>query len=254
MAIGDILVDVQAVAKHYGEGETRVDALRQVDLQVRAGEVIALLGPSGSGKTTLLNIIGCILAPSSGRVVLDAEPVFDGRWLRRDLRRLRLDKIGFIFQAHNLLPFLTAEENVAVVLDLARRPADEARSRARELLDYLEVGHRAKVKPALLSGGEAQRVAIARALAMQPKIMLFDEATSALDPELTGEVLDVMRGLARDGTTMIVVTHEIGFARDVADRVLFLNAGRVEEDGPPEAVLGAPSSEACRRFLARVLH
>ena len=119
MAIGDILVDVQAVAKHYGDGETRVDALRQVDLQVRAGEVIALLGPSGSGKTTLLNIIGCILDPSSGRVVLDGDPVFDGKWLRSDLRRLRLDKIGFIFQAHNLLPFLTAAENVSLVLDLA---------------------------------------------------------------------------------------------------------------------------------------
>jgi len=119
MAIGDILVNLQAVAKHYGDGETRVDALRQVDLQVRAGEVIALLGPSGSGKTTLLNIIGCILDPSSGKVALDGEPVFDGKWLRRDLRRLRLDKIGFIFQAHNLLPFLTAAENVSLVLDLA---------------------------------------------------------------------------------------------------------------------------------------
>ena len=121
MALGDTLIEVAAVAKHFGEGETRVDALREINLTVRAGEVIALLGPSGSGKTTLLNIIGCILAPSSGRVVLDGEPVFDGRWLRRDLRRLRLDKIGFIFQAHNLLPFLTAEENVAVVLDLFAR-------------------------------------------------------------------------------------------------------------------------------------
>jgi putative ABC transport system ATP-binding protein len=126
MARCDILVDVQGVAKHYGEGETRVDALRAVDLQVRAGEVIALLGPSGSGKTTLLNIIGCILAPSAGRVVLDGEPVFDGKWLRSDLRRLRLDKIGFIFQAHNLLPFLTAEENVSVVLDLAGWPPKRA--------------------------------------------------------------------------------------------------------------------------------
>ncbi len=137
MALGDILIDVSGVAKHYGEGETRVDALRQVDLQVKAGEVIALLGPSGSGKTTLLNIIGCILDPSAGRVVLDGEPVFDGKWLRRDLRRLRLDKIGFIFQAHNLLPFLTAEENFSLVLDLAGLPADRGRARARELLDYL---------------------------------------------------------------------------------------------------------------------
>ena len=160
MPLGDVLIEVTDVAKHFGEGPTRVDALRSVDLTVRAGEVIALLGPSGSGKTTLLNIIGCILAPSSGKVVLDGEPVFDGKWLRRDLRRLRLDKIGFIFQSHNLLPFLTAEENVAVVLDLAGWPADKGRARARELLEYLEVGHRAPAKPALEAGLRAyERIA-----------------------------------------------------------------------------------------------
>ena len=135
MALGDLLVDVAGVAKHFGEGETRVDALRSVDLQVHAGEVVALLGPSGSGKTTLLNIIGCILAPSAGRVALDGETVFDGKWLRGDLRRLRLEKIGFIFQAHNLLPFLTAEENVSVVLDLAGKSPAEGRARSRELLE-----------------------------------------------------------------------------------------------------------------------
>ncbi len=189
MALGDLLIEISGVAKHFGEGETRVDALRSVDLQVRAGEVIALLGPSGSGKTTLLNIIGCILAPSAGRVALDGEPVFDGRWLRGDLRRLRLDKIGFIFQAHNLLPFLTAEENVLVVPDLAGWPAENGRARARELLDYLEVGHRATVKPALLSGGEAQRVAIGRALANRPRIILADEPTAALDSKRAGLVM-----------------------------------------------------------------
>ena len=227
MALGDTLIAVSGVAKHFGEGETRVDALRAVDLTVRAGEVIALLGPSGSGKTTLLNIIGCILAPSSGRVVLDAEPVFDGRWLRRDLRRLRLDKIGFIFQAHNLLPFLTAEENVAVVLDLARRPADEARSRARELLDYLEVGHRAKVKPALLSGGEAQRVAIARALANRPRIILADEPTAALDSARAGLVMDLLRKLAVEQQACIVtVTHDEKIF-DRFDRLIHLRDGRL---------------------------
>ncbi len=227
MALGDTLIEVAGVAKHFGEGETRVDALRAVDLTVRAGEVIALLGPSGSGKTTLLNIIGCILAPSSGRVVLDAEPVFDGRWLRRDLRRLRLDKIGFIFQAHNLLPFLTAEENVAVVLDLARRPADEARSRARELLDYLEVGHRAKVKPALLSGGEAQRVAIARALANRPRIILADEPTAALDSARAGLVMGLLRKLAVEQQACIVtVTHDEKIF-DRFDRLIHLRDGRL---------------------------
>ena len=229
MALGDILIEVSGVAKHFGEGETRVDALRAVDLTVLAGEVIALLGPSGSGKTTLLNIIGCILAPSAGRVVLDGEPVFDGRWLRRDLRRLRLDKIGFIFQAHNLLPFLTAEENVAVVLDLAGLPAEEGRARARELLDYLEVGHRAKVKPALLSGGEAQRVAIARALANRPRIILADEPTAALDGARAGLVMDLMRKLAVEQEACIVtVTHDEKIF-DRFDRLIHLRDGRLAD-------------------------
>jgi putative ABC transport system ATP-binding protein len=229
MALGDILIEVSNVAKHFGEGETRVDALRAVELTVRAGEVIALLGPSGSGKTTLLNIIGCILAPSAGRVVLDGEPVFDGRWLRRDLRRLRLDKIGFIFQAHNLLPFLTAEENVAVVLDLAGLHAEEGRVRARELLDYLEVGHRAKVKPALLSGGEAQRVAIARALANRPRIILADEPTAALDGARAGLVMDLMRKLAVEQEACIVtVTHDEKIF-DRFDRLIHLRDGRLAD-------------------------
>ena len=229
MAIGDILVDVQAVAKHYGSGDTRVDALRQVDLQVKAGEVIALLGPSGSGKTTLLNIIGCILDPSSGRVVLDGEPVFDGKWLRRDLRRLRLDKIGFIFQAHNLLPFLTAEENVSLVLDLAGWPSEQGRQRARELLDYLEVGQRAQVKPALLSGGEAQRVAIARALANRPRIILADEPTAALDSKRAQLVMDLLRKLATEQEACILtVTHDEKIF-DRFDRLVHLRDGTLAE-------------------------
>ena len=227
MALGDTLVEVSGVAKHFGEGETRVDALRAVDLTVRAGEVIALLGPSGSGKTTLLNIIGCILAPSAGRVALDGEPVFDGKWLRRDLRRLRLDKIGFIFQAHSLLPFLTARENVSVVLDLAGLPAEEGRARARELLEYLEVGHRAAVKPALLSGGEAQRVAIARALANRPRIILADEPTAALDGARAGLVMDLLRKLAVEQEACIVtVTHDEKIF-DRFDRLVHLRDGRL---------------------------
>lgn len=227
MALGDILIEVSNVAKHFGEGETRVDALRAVDLTVRAGEVIALLGPSGSGKTTLLNIIGCILAPSAGRVALDGEPVFDGKWLRRDLRRLRLDKIGFIFQAHNLLPFLTAQENVSLVPDLAGWSAEAGRARARELLDYLEVGHRAKVKPALLSGGEAQRVAIARALANRPRIILADEPTAALDGARAGLVMDLMRKLAVEQEACIVtVTHDEKIF-DRFDRLIHLRDGHL---------------------------
>lgn len=229
MALGDLLIEVSGVAKHFGEGETRVDALRDVDLQVRAGEVIALLGPSGSGKTTLLNIIGCILAPSAGRVVLDGEPVFDGQWLRRDLRRLRLDKIGFIFQTHNLLPFLTAEENVAVVLDLAGWSVEKGRARARELLDYLEVGRRAAAKPALLSGGEAQRVAIARALANSPRIILADEPTAALDSKRAGLVMDLLRKLAVEQEACIVtVTHDEKIF-DRFDRLIHLRDGRLAD-------------------------
>ncbi len=228
MALGDIFIEVSNVAKHFGEGETRVDALRAVDLTVRAGEVIALLGPSGSGKTTLLNIIGCILAPSAGRVALDGEPVFDGKWLRRDLRRLRLDKIGFIFQAHNLLPFLTAQENVSLVPDLAGWSAEAGRARARELLDYLEVGHRAKVKPALLSGGEAQRVAIARALANRPRIILADEPTAALDSARAGLVMDLLRKLAVEQEACIVtVTHDEKIF-DRFDRLIHLRDGHLD--------------------------
>lgn len=225
MALGDILVDVQDVAKHYGEGHTRVDALRGANLQVKAGEVIALLGPSGSGKTTLLNIIGCILDPSSGRLALDGELVFEGRWLRSDLRRLRLDKIGFIFQAHNLIPFLTAEENVSLVLDIAGWPAAKGQARTNELLEYLEVAQRAKMKPALLSGGEAQRIAIARALANRPRIILADEPTAALDSSRAQLVMDLLRKLAVEQEACILtVTHdEKIFSR--FDRIIQLRDG-----------------------------
>ena len=169
------------------KARSRVDALRDVSIDVYPGDVVALLGPSGSGKTTLLNVIGCILDPSSGSLKLDGDLVFDdGKWLRSDLRRLRLDKIGFIFQAHNLLPFLDATDNVALVLQLAGADAPTARRRAIELLNYLEVGHRKNSMPSKLSGGEAQRVAIARALANRPRIILADEPTAALNSKRAG--------------------------------------------------------------------
>jgi putative ABC transport system ATP-binding protein len=159
----NLLVSLRGISKHFGEGETRIDALRDISLDVVPGEVVALRGPSGSGKTTLLNVIACILDPSGGRMSLDGEVVYDNKWLRSDLRRLRLEKIGFIFQFHNLLPFLNATDNVAIVLQLAGLEPAEAQKRSSELLDYLEVGHRKRAFPAKLSGGEAQRVAIARA-------------------------------------------------------------------------------------------
>lgn len=232
------LIRLRGVSKHFGEGETRVDALTDVSLEVFPGQVVALLGPSGSGKTTLLNIIGCILDPSSGWMQLDGEVVYDDGWLRSDLRRLRLDKIGFIFQFHNLLPFLDATDNVAVVLALSGISSAEARRQAVDLLEYLEVGHRRSAFPAKLSGGEAQRVAIARALANQPRIILADEPTAALDSKRAGIVMDLLRKLAveRDAA-IIAVTHDEKIF-DRFDRIFHLRDGRL--DGTTAAVAPQP--------------
>ncbi|SKA25104.1 putative ABC transport system ATP-binding protein [Enhydrobacter aerosaccus] len=224
------LVRLRNVSKHFGEGETRVDALKDVSLEVFPRQVVALLGPSGSGKTTLLNTIGCVLAPSSGWMQLDGDVVYDGRWLRSDLRRLRLDKIGFIFQFHNLLPFLDATDNVAVVLSLAGANTRVAHRRAVELLDYLEVGHRKTAFPAKLSGGEAQRVAIARALANRPRIILADEPTAALDSKRAGIVMDLLRKLAvEQQAAIIAVTHDEKIF-DRFDRIFHLRDGRLDQE------------------------
>jgi putative ABC transport system ATP-binding protein len=227
-ATREALVEITDISKHFGEGETRVDALRHVSLSVQAGEVVALLGPSGSGKTTLLNAIGCILEPDGGRMRLDGEMVYEDRWLRADLRRLRLDKIGFIFQFHNLLPFLDATDNVALVLQLAGRNRAIAHGRAIELLEYLEVGNRRDSMPAKLSGGEAQRVAIARALANSPRIILADEPTAALDSHRAGIVMDLLRKLAAEQDACIIaVTHDEKIY-DRFDRIFHLRDGRLE--------------------------
>lgn len=224
------LVSLRGISKHFGAGETRIDALRQVSIDVTPGEVVALLGPSGSGKTTLLNVIACILDPSEGTMSLEGEVVFDQRWLRTDLRRLRLDKIGFIFQAHNLLPFLDATDNVAIVLQLAGYDHSAARHRAIELLDYLEVGNRKNAFPAKLSGGEAQRVAIARALANRPRIILADEPTAALDSKRAQIVMDLLRKLAVDqSAAVIAVTHDEKIF-DRFDRMFMLRDGRLEDE------------------------
>jgi putative ABC transport system ATP-binding protein len=225
----DSLVHLRGISKHFGEGETRVDALRDVSLDVGPGEVVALRGPSGSGKTTLLNIIACILEPSAGSMSLDGEMVYDRKWLRRDLRRLRLEKIGFIFQFHNLLPFLNAIDNVAIVLQLAGCGPVEARQRAVALLDYLEVGRRKDAFPAKLSGGEAQRVAIARALANRPRIILADEPTAALDSKRAQIVMDLLRKLAVDqAAAVIAVTHDEKIF-DRFDRMFLLRDGRLDD-------------------------
>ncbi len=223
------LVSLRGIAKHFGEGDTRIDALRDISLDVAPGEVVALRGPSGSGKTTLLNVIACILDPSDGSMSLDSEVVFDCWWRRRDLRRLRLEKIGFIFQLHNLLPFLNAIDNVAIVLQLAGWPPDDAQRRAIDLLDYLEVGSRKTAFPAKLSGGEAQRVAIARALANRPRIILADEPTAALDSKRARIVMDLLRKLAvEQNAAVIAVTHDEKIF-DRFDRMFMLRDGRLED-------------------------
>jgi putative ABC transport system ATP-binding protein len=203
------VVSVRSISKHFGEGSTRVDALREVSLDVYPGTVIGLRGPSGSGKSTLLNVIGCILEPNSGSMRLSGELVYDGKWLRSDLRRLRLEKIGFIFQAHNLLPFLNAWENIAVARILAGATLAQAKERALVLLTYLGVERRKDAMPGQLSGGEAQRIAIARALANDPRIILADEPTAALDSQRAGIVMDLLRKVAAEQrTAVIVVTHD----------------------------------------------
>jgi putative ABC transport system ATP-binding protein len=231
------LVEVRELSKHFGEGETRVDALRQVTMSVAAGEVVGLLGPSGSGKSTLLNAIGAIIEPNQGWMRLDGEVVYENRWLRRDLRHMRLEKIGFIFQSHNLLPFLDATDNVAVVLYLAGVPRSEAIKRAQQLLDYLQVGHRMNAMPSQLSGGEAQRVAIARALANNPRIILADEPTAALDSTRAGIVMDLLRKLAAEQQAAIIaVTHDDKIF-DRFDRIHMLRDGMLVETKEKDAAL-----------------
>ncbi len=238
------VVQVEHLSKHFGAGDARVDALRDIEIEVFPGQVVGLMGPSGSGKTTLLHCIACILEPSGGRLTLDGEPVYDGRWLKADLRRLRLDKIGFIFQYPNLLPFLDATENVAAVLQLAGLDAAPARSRATELLDYLEVGHRRRAMPAQLSGGEAQRVAIARALANRPRIILADEPTAPLDSQRARIVMDLLRRIAVDQSAAIIcVTHD-EMILDRFDHIFRLRDGRLESEnaagGRREPAAAAP--------------
>ena len=224
------IVHIERLSKHFGAGTARVNALVDINMEVYPGQVVGLMGPSGTGKTTLLNCIACILQPSSGRITLDGETVYDDRWLKTDLRRLRLDKIGFIFQYPNLLPFLDATDNVAVVLQLAGFNSAAALTRAVELLDYLEVGHRRHAMPAQLSGGEGQRVAIARALANRPRIILADEPTAPLDSQRARIVMDLLRRIAvEQDAAIICVTHD-EMILDRFDHIFRLRDGRLENE------------------------
>ena len=253
---GRLMVEALGVHKSYGS----LEVLKGVDLRVRPGEVTCLLGPSGSGKSTLLRCLNHLERVDAGTVRIDGDLV--GYRVKGD-KVYELPKqevahqrrsVGMVFQRFNLFPHMTVLQNVVEApTRVLRLPKAEARERARELLAQVGLADKAQAYPVQLSGGQQQRVAIARALAMQPKLMLFDEPTSALDPELVGEVLDVMRGLAAGGMTMVVVTHEIGFAREVADTVVFLDGGVVVEEGTPADVLGRPRHERTRAFLSKVL-
>ncbi|SAL86198.1 arginine ABC transporter ATP-binding protein [Caballeronia choica] len=239
------IISLSGVSKAFGA--TRV--LNEINLEVRAGEVLVLIGASGSGKSTVLRIMAGLETSDSGEVWVNEVPLHDAK-RAREIR----GHVGMVFQQFNLFPHKTALGNVTLALIKARRmsPAD-ARRRAMEALDRVGLVERAEHYPSQLSGGQQQRVAIARALAVEPGIMFFDEATSALDPELVGEVTEVMRGLARDGMTMVVVTHEMGFARKTADRVVFMDKGVIAEQGEPEQIFVNPSNERTRQFLHRVL-
>jgi polar amino acid transport system ATP-binding protein len=250
------LVHVRGLAKSFGSHRV----LEDVDLDVAAGEVVVLLGPSGSGKSTLLRCINHLERPDAGFVQIGGELIgyhYSGGRLH-ELRPRAITKqrsrIGMVFQQFNLFPHRTVLANmIEAPVGVGGSSREEAVRVARELLERVGLSDKTHAYPRQLSGGQQQRVAIARALAMRPEVMLFDEPTSALDPELVGEVLNVMRDLARSGMTMIVVTHEIGFAREVADQVVFLDQGRIVESGPPSAVLADPRHERARAFLAAVL-
>jgi polar amino acid transport system ATP-binding protein len=251
------VVQAQGIHKRFG----RLEVLKGIDFEVHEREVACLIGPSGSGKSTLLRCINHLEKINAGRLYVDGHLVGyrqRGEKLyelhEREIAMQRKD-IGMVFQRFNLFPHMTALENVTEApVQVRRESRSAARERARELLDRVGLADKEKSYPAQLSGGQQQRVAIARALAMQPKLMLFDEPTSALDPELVGDVLDVMRQLARDGMTMVVVTHEMQFAREVADKVVFMDDGVVVEEGSPDQVIVEPRHDRTRSFLARVLN
>jgi polar amino acid transport system ATP-binding protein len=240
------IIVFEAVNKWFG----KLQVLKDIDLQVARGEVVVVCGPSGSGKSTLIRCINRLEPIQSGRLVVDGQDV-NARGV--DLPRLRAE-IGMVFQQFNLYPHMTALRNITLAPIQVRRLArPEAERIAVELLRKVDIPDKAESYPAQLSGGQQQRVAIARALAMQPKIMLFDEPTSALDPEMINEVLDVMVALAREGMTMIVVTHEMGFARKVAHRIIFMDEGRIVEEAPPQLFFAQPRSERARLFLSKIL-
>ena len=246
MAQGNPLIEVQGLKKYFG----KVHALNDITETIYEGEVVAVIGPSGSGKSTFLRSLNLLEVPTEGHVLMEGVDITDPK---TDINKLR-QKMGMVFQQFNLFPHMTILKNLTLApMKLQKLSEAEANERAMALLTRVGLADRANAYPVQLSGGQKQRIAIVRALAMKPDVMLFDEPTSALDPEMVGEVLEVMRGLARDGMTMVVVTHEMGFAREVADRVLFMDEGIIMEEGSPDEIFGNPKNERTKSFLAKVL-
>lgn len=245
---GEVLIEVRGLKKHYNKGA--VKALDGIDTKIYKGEVVVIIGPSGSGKSTFLRSLNLLEMPSEGTIIFDGQNITDPH-VNINLHRR---KMGMVFQHFNLFPNMTILQNLTKApIKLLKMPKQEAEERAKTLLTRVGLLDRALAYPSQLSGGQKQRIAIVRALCMQPEVMLFDEPTSALDPEMVGEVLDVMRELAHIGMTMIVVTHEMGFAREVGDRVVFMDEGVIIEQGTPKEIFEAPKSERLKSFLAKVL-
>lgn len=241
-----MIVKVENLKKHYG----KLEVLKDINLGIEEGEVVCIIGPSGSGKSTLLRCLNALEEVTAGAVSILGHNLFDKK---ADINKLRED-IGMVFQGFNLFPHLTVLENITIAPKLIKKVGkEEAEKQAIELLKKVGLEDKKHQYPNSLSGGQKQRVAIARALAMNPKVMLFDEPTSALDPEMVGEVLNVMQDLAKEGMTMIVVTHEMGFAREVSDRVIFMDGGYILEDSTPEEIFTSAKNERCIEFLNKVI-
>ncbi len=246
MTTNETLIKVEVLQKSFGN----VDVLKGIDLEIKKGEVVVIIGPSGCGKSTFLRTLNLLEQPTGGHIFFDGTDITSPQ---TDIN-IHRQKIGMVFQQFNLFPHMTVLKNMTIApMKLLKLSKAEAESRALELLEKVGLKDRASSYPSQLSGGQKQRVAIVRALCMQPDVMLFDEPTSALDPEMVGEVLEVMQALANDGMTMAVVTHEMGFAREVADRVLFIDQGIIMEQGTPEEVFSNPKSERLKDFLSKVI-
>ena len=244
----NVLIKVNDLKKHFREGT--IHALDGVDMEISRGEVIVIIGPSGSGKSTFLRSLNLLELPTSGEIIFDGEDI-NAPHVNINKHR---QKMGMVFQHFNLFPNMTVLRNMTLgPQKLLHKSKEEAEKKARELLERVGLTDRADAYPSQLSGGQKQRIAIVRALCMEPEVMLFDEPTSALDPEMVGEVLDVMKELAREGMTMVVVTHEMGFAREVGSRVVFMDGGKISEEGTPEQIFDAPQSDRLQNFLAKVL-